>query len=83
MPEPGLSPLQSSLPDAAARFGAHVLARSVESAAGVIAGAASGAGDAATAGVDTVGAEPSAPPARPALPTGPPLPFRTAAHAAP
>ncbi|MGW1490000.1 family 2 encapsulin nanocompartment cargo protein terpene cyclase [Streptomyces sp. NPDC002402] len=25
MPDPGLSPLQSSLPDAAARFGAHVL----------------------------------------------------------
>lgn len=26
MPDPGLSPLQSSLPAAAARFGAHVLA---------------------------------------------------------
>ncbi|MFI5979637.1 family 2 encapsulin nanocompartment cargo protein terpene cyclase [Streptomyces sp. NPDC051555] len=32
MPEPGLSPLQSSLPGAAARFGAHVLAAALASA---------------------------------------------------
>lgn len=35
MPDPGLSPLQSSLPAAAAHFGAHVLAHAVAHASGV------------------------------------------------
>ncbi|MFI5828885.1 family 2 encapsulin nanocompartment cargo protein terpene cyclase [Streptomyces sp. NPDC051578] len=42
MPEPGLSPLQSSLPAAAARFGAHVLADVLAKATDVAAAAGSG-----------------------------------------
>ncbi|KOG46326.1 2-methylisoborneol synthase [Streptomyces virginiae] len=58
MPDPGPSPLQSSLPAAAASFGAHILANAL--AAGVE--PAAGAGP----------VEPS-PPSPPALPTGPPV----------
>ncbi|MER6446737.1 2-methylisoborneol synthase [Streptomyces venezuelae] len=63
MPDPGPSPLQSSLPAAVASFGAHVLANAL--AAGVE--PAAGAGP----------VEPSPPPSQalpalPALPTGPP-----------
>ncbi|MFJ7586637.1 family 2 encapsulin nanocompartment cargo protein terpene cyclase [Streptomyces sp. NPDC097617] len=57
MPDPGPSPLQSSLPAAAASFGAHILANAL--AAGVE----------PTAGDGPV--RPS-PPSPPALPTGPP-----------
>ncbi|GHB57535.1 2-methylisoborneol synthase [Streptomyces cirratus] len=42
MPEPGLSPLQSSLPAAAARFGAHVLANALAKGQGLAAAAGSG-----------------------------------------
>ncbi|MEU7062264.1 family 2 encapsulin nanocompartment cargo protein terpene cyclase [Streptomyces sp. NPDC046161] len=42
MPEPGLSPLQSSLPAAAARFGAHVLADVLAKATDVAAATGSG-----------------------------------------
>ncbi|MEV6953167.1 family 2 encapsulin nanocompartment cargo protein terpene cyclase [Streptomyces sp. NPDC051183] len=62
MPDPGLSPLQSSLPGAAARFGAHVLATA----------AAHGQAPAQEAGGEAVAAT------RPALPTRPVLPFGTA-----
>ncbi|ARE73069.1 2-methylisoborneol synthase [Streptomyces sp. Sge12] len=58
MPDPGPSPLQSSLPAAAASFGAHILANAL--AAGVE--PAAGAGP----------VRPS-PPSPPALPTGPPV----------
>ncbi|MGW6993212.1 family 2 encapsulin nanocompartment cargo protein terpene cyclase [Streptomyces sp. NPDC054946] len=59
MPDPGPSPLQSSLPAAVASFGAHVLASAL----------AAGAEPAA----DAAPVEPS-PPAMPVLPTGHPVP---------
>ncbi|MEU7550786.1 family 2 encapsulin nanocompartment cargo protein terpene cyclase [Streptomyces sp. NPDC044571] len=66
MPDPGLSPVQSSLPAAAARFGAHVLAGAQAPApdAAPVPDAAPAAGDAAVV--------------RRALPTAPVLPFGTA-----
>ncbi len=60
MPDPGPSPLQSSLPAAAASFGAHILANAL--AAGV---------EPAAAG--PVQPSPPAPPSPLALPTGPPV----------
>ncbi|MET9958706.1 family 2 encapsulin nanocompartment cargo protein terpene cyclase [Streptomyces sp. NPDC006326] len=65
MPDPGLSPVQSSLPAAAARFGAHVLAAAQAHALD----GGSAAGGAVAAG---------AAPVRSALPTAPVLPFGTA-----
>ncbi|MFG2988149.1 family 2 encapsulin nanocompartment cargo protein terpene cyclase [Streptomyces sp. NPDC048257] len=62
MPDPGPSPLQSSLPAAAASFGAHVLADALT--AGV---------EAADAGAGPVQPSPPSSPAPPALPTGPPV----------
>ncbi|MER7822334.1 family 2 encapsulin nanocompartment cargo protein terpene cyclase [Streptomyces sp. NPDC096097] len=59
MPDPGPSPLQSSLPAAVASFGAHVLASALAAGAEPVAGAAP--------------VEPS-PPALPVLPTGHPVP---------
>ncbi|MFE5555769.1 family 2 encapsulin nanocompartment cargo protein terpene cyclase [Streptomyces sp. NPDC056544] len=56
MPDPGPSPLQSSLPAAVASFGAHVLAVGVEPAVGA----------------GPVEPPPPPSPAPPALPTGPP-----------
>ncbi|MFI7357597.1 family 2 encapsulin nanocompartment cargo protein terpene cyclase [Streptomyces avidinii] len=58
MPDPGPSPLQSSLPAAAASFGAHIIANTL--AAGVEPGAGAGP-------------VPPSPPSPPALPTGPPV----------
>ncbi|MFJ6048655.1 family 2 encapsulin nanocompartment cargo protein terpene cyclase [Streptomyces sp. NPDC092307] len=59
MPDPGPSPLQSSLPAAVASFGAHVLASALAAGAEPATGAAH--------------VEPS-PPALPVLPTGHPVP---------
>ncbi|MFF5933813.1 family 2 encapsulin nanocompartment cargo protein terpene cyclase [Streptomyces sp. NPDC012508] len=61
MPDPGLSPLQSSLPTAAAHFGAHLLASAVTSAPPA---------DTPPTAADT----PTAPGTLPALP-GPPAPL--------
>ncbi|MER7463145.1 family 2 encapsulin nanocompartment cargo protein terpene cyclase [Streptomyces sp. NPDC097981] len=71
MPDPGLSPLQSSLPAAAARFGAHGHGRGVE-AVGI------GLPTLPPAAVP-VPAVPEAPAV--AVPTAPPVPARTASPA--
>ncbi|MFD0355399.1 family 2 encapsulin nanocompartment cargo protein terpene cyclase [Streptomyces sp. NPDC127110] len=88
MPDPGPSPLQSSLPSAAAHFGAHVLAntlslgRAPADAPVAEAAAAEAVPEAAVAATPVVTA-PAA--TRPALPSAPVLPFgtRTSAAAAP
>ncbi|WP_435972667.1 family 2 encapsulin nanocompartment cargo protein terpene cyclase [Streptomyces sp. Qhu_M48] len=49
MPEPGLSPLQSSLPTAATHFGAHVLARAAAPAVTAVTPAGTAAAPAVTA----------------------------------
>ncbi|MFE5935384.1 family 2 encapsulin nanocompartment cargo protein terpene cyclase [Streptomyces sp. NPDC056470] len=67
MPDPGLSPLQSSLPTAAAHFGAHLLATTL---------AAAPSADAAPTAADTPPA-----PALPGPPAPPTLPLPAAATA--
>ncbi|MGW2202703.1 family 2 encapsulin nanocompartment cargo protein terpene cyclase [Streptomyces sp. NPDC001774] len=71
MPDPGLSPLQSSLPTAAAHFGAHLLATTL---------AAAPSADAAPTAADTPPV-PGAAPALPGPPAPPTLPFPAAAAA--
>ncbi|WP_405977416.1 family 2 encapsulin nanocompartment cargo protein terpene cyclase [Streptomyces sp. NBC_00158] len=85
MPDPGPSPLQSSLPSAAAHFGAHVLAdtlalgRAPADAPVAEAAAARAVPEAAVAATPVVTA-PAA--TRPALPSAPVLPFGTHTPAA-
>ncbi|MEU6623873.1 family 2 encapsulin nanocompartment cargo protein terpene cyclase [Streptomyces litmocidini] len=80
MPDPGLSPLQSSLPGAAAHFGTHVLAAAAARAEALALGHPQpAAGDVPTGtpagtGTEAPVAEPAA---RPALPSPPPSPFGT------
>ncbi|MGE7387313.1 family 2 encapsulin nanocompartment cargo protein terpene cyclase [Streptomyces sp. NPDC004126] len=88
MPDPGPSPLQSSLPSAAAHFGAHVLANTLSlgrapADAPVAEAAAAEAVPAAAVAATPVVTAPEATPS--ALPSAPVLPFgtRTAAAAAP
>ncbi|MFJ4775727.1 family 2 encapsulin nanocompartment cargo protein terpene cyclase [Streptomyces sp. NPDC088762] len=71
MPDPGPSPLQSSLPAAAARFGAHVLAT------------AQAAGAESVADALPVPSVAPAPPVSSVLPSGPSLPFVPASAPAP
>ncbi|MFB6616508.1 family 2 encapsulin nanocompartment cargo protein terpene cyclase [Streptomyces sp. NPDC056367] len=81
MPVPGPSPLQSGLPSAAARFGAHVLAAAEAAAvaqAEAVAGAAADAVAEAVAGAQAPAEAPAVgAPVRPvgALPSAPTLPF--------
>ncbi|MFF9850579.1 family 2 encapsulin nanocompartment cargo protein terpene cyclase [Streptomyces litmocidini] len=81
MPDPGPSPLQSSLPGAAARFGTHVLAAAAARAEALALGhpravsADVPTGTSAGARTEAPVAEPGA--ARPAPPSPPPLSFGT------
>ncbi|QES10079.1 2-methylisoborneol synthase [Streptomyces venezuelae] len=83
MPEPGPSPLQSSLPTAAAHFGAHVLARAA-APAGAPAPVPTDAAPTARA-VPAALAVPSAPvvPAALAVPSAPAAPFAPSAPVVP
>ncbi|MEV4427455.1 family 2 encapsulin nanocompartment cargo protein terpene cyclase [Streptomyces sp. R-07] len=85
MPDPGLSPLQSSLPGAAAHFGAHVLAAAAARAEALALGhpqdiptevpVEAPAGTPAGTGTEAPVAEPGV--ARSVLPSAPTLPFGT------
>ncbi|MCB5164101.1 2-methylisoborneol synthase [Streptomyces bambusae] len=76
MPEPGLSPLQSSLPSAAAHFGAHVLAHAVNDPAAGAGAAVGGRPTVPAAPATATVPEPPAPepPAPAPPPAGRPLP---------